>query len=184
MKQSLNTKINLFFSAFLITAFVICSYFFADFSATFADSIKVIINCVVFAIFGVLLFYATRIGDGAAVKRFSLVTLLALDLPALVIIIIAAAPGLPLHAEISANGIIPFLAAVALGYGLPYTFFSGFEILVDAPEDTTPLEGGVLSDILSEAETEESEEASEEVTEEMIDEATEEAEEAAVEAAE
>ena len=82
------------------------------------------------------MFYATRVGDGKAVKRFSLVTLIVMVLPSLYIIVASLAPGLPLYDVFSnANGsglsVIVTLASIALGYGIPYSFLSGFEVADD-----------------------------------------------------
>lgn len=79
------------------------------------------------------MFYATRVGDGKAVKRFSLVTLIVMVLPSLYIIVASIAPGLPLYDVFSnANGsglsVIVTLASIALGYGIPYSFLSGLKL--------------------------------------------------------
>ena len=67
-------KAGLIFSAFLIIAFVLCAYFFIGLifgSSGLDDSIKRLMTAAVFALFGLILFYATRVGDGKQVKRFS-----------------------------------------------------------------------------------------------------------------
>lgn len=154
-KSDKRDTINLFFSAFLILAFIVCAHFFSEFSATLPPTVGLLVTVLVFAVFGLLVFYATRVGDGKAVKRFSLVTLIVLVIPTLYIIVAALAPGLPLHdLFVSANGgasVIVSLAAVAFGYGVPYTFLSGFELAGDEePEisaEDEPLEGGLEADL-------------------------------------
>ena len=153
-------KVNLFFSAFLIIAYIICGYFFVSFAST-QRSITGIIMTVIFALFGLLLFYATRVGEGKPVKRFSIVTLIILDIPALFIILSFLIVGFPFHDAIveAGNGAVALMAAMALGYGLPYTFISGFELVsedaVENKEDKVEdenedkvLAGGLEADIL------------------------------------
>ncbi len=72
-----------------------------------------------------------------------------------------------------------FMAAIALGYGIPYTFISGFETVTEdelnaveekAEETDEVLEGGVEADLKdAEAEAEQAEEAeSEEFDDEIV----------------
>ena len=134
---------GLIFSAFMITAFVICSYFFLgliDNSMALGETPKHLLKALVCAIFGALLFYATRIGDGRQVKRFSAATLILLDLPALYIILASAAAGLPFPMDLTKTPEMVMLAGVALGYGIPYTFLSGYELDPDekAGEPSVP----------------------------------------------
>ena len=74
------------------------------------------------------------------------------------------------------TSVIVILASIALGYGVPYTFLSGFEVVdenaVAEQETETVLEGGIEADILDEeaVEAEETEEAVEEETEESTEE--------------
>lgn len=134
---------GLIFSAFLVIAFVICSYFFIgliDSSTGMDDTVKKLLTAAVFAIFGLILFYATRVGDGKQVKRFSLATLIILDLPALYIILASAAAGLPFPFDLTNNAEIVHLAAVALGYGIPYTFLSGYELDVPVEDKSEAAE--------------------------------------------
>ena len=138
--------INLVLSAFLIIAFVICTYFFSTLNQT--DSVQSVINALVTAVFGLILFYATRVGDGKPVKRFSLATLIILDLPALYILLTSLAPGLPLGDLLGSNQMVVYLAGVALGYGIPYTFLSGFEIAVE-DEAEGFIEGRLMEEIES-----------------------------------
>lgn len=138
--------INLVLSAFLIIAFVICTYFFSTLNQT--ATVQSVINALVTAVFGLILFYATRVGDGKPVKRFSLATLIILDLPALYILLTSLAPGLPLGDLLGSNQMVVYLAGVALGYGIPYTFLSGFEIAVE-DEAEGFIEGGLMEEIES-----------------------------------
>ncbi len=158
-KPDKKEMLNLFFSAFLIIAFIVCAHFFNDFAKTLPTVIGSIVSVVIYAVFGLLLFYATRVGDGKAVKRFSPVTLIVLVIPTLYIIVAAVASGMPLHDVFadSTGGLsaIAILAAVAFGYGVPYTFLSGYEtaeeveVMIDDPK---PFDGGIEADLLSETE--------------------------------
>lgn len=170
-KHDKRETVNLFFSAFLIIAFIVCAHFFTQFTSTLDATVGSIVSIALYVVFGLLLFYATRVGDGKAVKRFSIVTLIVLVIPSLYIIIAAIAPGLPLHDIFSAKdgglNVIVTLACVALGYGVPYTFLSGFEVEgSDIVEESEVLEGGIEADILdNETEETESEEAESETVE-------------------
>ncbi len=140
-KPSKRDTLNLIFSAFLILGYIVCTYFFLTMAAA-VPAIAPYINTLVFVVFGLVIFYATRVGEGKAVKRFSLATLLILDVPALYVILAQIIPSMPLHTQIANLGGFTalsysplfILACIALGYGLPYTFFSGFE----SADDTTP----------------------------------------------
>lgn len=133
-KPNKKDTLNLVFSAFLVLGYIVCSYFFLTMSAT-APKLEPYVNALVFTVFGLILFYGTRVGEGKQVARFSLATLIVLDLPALYIVLAQLIRDFPLHdaiANLSGNA-LPYsplfiLAAVALGYGIPYTFFSGYEI--------------------------------------------------------
>lgn len=165
-KPDKRETINLFFSAFLIIAFIVCAHFFTQFTSTLDATVGSIVSIALYVVFGLLLFYATRVGDGKAIMRFSIVTLIVLVIPSLYIIIAVIAPGLPLHDVFAAdNGglnVIVTLACVALGYGIPYTFLSGYEIEnPDAVAGNEVLEGGVEADLLETAETDESTEPAE-----------------------
>ncbi len=165
--NSSHEKVNLFFSAFLIIAYIICGYFFVSFAnAQQSETVKLIIMVAIFAVFGLLVFYATRVGEKKIVTRFSLATFLVLDIPTLYIILASFVEFLPFHAPIAetGNGAIALMAAVALGYGIPYTFISGFETIseedLNKTEETDSeevLEGGIEADI-QEAETEDEKE--------------------------
>lgn len=159
-KPDKRETINLFFSAFLIIAFIVCAHFFTQFTKTLEPVVGSIVSIALYVVFGLLLFYATRVGDGKAIVRFSLVTLLVLVVPSLYIIIASIAPGLPLYdifapPENALTGqregvtIIVTLACVAFGYGIPYSFLSGYEVEgSDVIEENSVLEGGVEADIL------------------------------------
>lgn len=133
-KPTKRETLNLILSAFLILLYIVCSYFFLTFAATNA-ALEPYMQVLVFLVFGFVVFYATRIGDGKQVKRFSLWTLIILDIPAFYIILASFMPKLPLHNFIAnLGGTTPLaysplliLACIALGYGIPYTFLSGYE---------------------------------------------------------
>ena len=124
----------MFFSAFMVTAYVICSYYIMQLANSVTDDAMygaMTIGIVV--LFGALLFYATRVGEGKQVIRFSPSVLCLIVLPAIYIICAYYAVGLPLHDKLQDNSVVIYLAAIALGYGIPYTFTSGFEMV--AAED-------------------------------------------------
>lgn len=165
-KPNKRDTLNLIFSAFLILGFIVCSYFFLTMTSAKPD-LAPYINTLVFTVFGLILFYATRVGEGKPVKRFSLWTLILLDLPALYAIFAHFIEELPLHNQIvalDAEVALPYsplfiMACVALGYGIPYTFLSGFEISSDeegeaseSPEDFEAEEEGMY--ILADEDTE------------------------------
>lgn len=123
---------SLIFSAILVTAFMVCSYFFMGMIDGVNQAwLKSLLCILVFVVFGLFLFYATRVGDGKQVVRFSPATLILMDLPALYIILAAMISELPFSTEIVSCSPIIYLASIVLGYGIPYTFVSGYEI--DAP---------------------------------------------------
>lgn len=134
MKKRNRESLNMFFSAFLVIAYVVCCYFILQLASTMTNQMLysgVTIALVIF--FGVVLFYATRVGDGKQVIRFSPSVLILIVLPSIYVISAFFAVGLPLHDNIAENSIILYLASVSLGYGVPYSFTSGFEIV--AAED-------------------------------------------------
>ncbi len=158
--NSSHEKVNLFFSAFLIIAYIICGYFFISFAnAQQSEIIKSIVMVAIFAIFGLLVFYATRVGEKKIVTRFSLATLIVLDIPTLFIVLAYFFEGFPFHDAIATtgNGAMALMAAIALGYGIPYTFISGFETISEedlkkienneSEKEETVLEGGIEADI-------------------------------------
>lgn len=151
-KTNKKDAVNLFFSAFLILAFIVCAHFFTQFTNTLPSMAGSVVSILIFAVFGLLLFYATRVGDGKAVKRFSLITLILMVIVPLYIIIASIAPGMPLNsvfAQESGLSVIVTLACIALGYGVPYSFLSGYEeASEDEPETiSTVVEGGVEADL-------------------------------------
>lgn len=171
-KNSKRENVNLFFSAFLMLAYIVCGYFFAQFANTLGgDTAKAFVTAIIFVIFGLLVFYATRVGEGKAIKRFSLITLILLDIPALYIIIASIFAFMPLHAQLAEAPVVTYMAAIALGYGIPYTFLSGFETAyeeteeeeAEAEEEPAVLEGGVEADIEQEEEAPAEEEPVDEV---------------------
>ena len=143
-KTGKKDALNLLFSAFLILGYIVCSYFFLTAAAS-VEALAPYINLAVFTVFGLVIFYATRVGEGKPVMRFSLFTLLILDIPALYIILAQLIEKLPFHTAIANLGTttpLPYsplfiLACVALGYGIPYTFLSGFETVADNTCDET-----------------------------------------------
>ena len=160
-KNNKRDTINLFFSAFLVTAYVICSFFFSQLASTMNPNMSGIINVLIYSVFGVILFYATRVGEGKQVLRFSPMTLVFLVLPTFYVILAYLIPAIPFGSAIAENALIMTVAAVAFGYGLPYTFVSGYEI---APEEEEQQEEenavALLEDkTASEESTEEAEEA-------------------------
>lgn len=169
-------KLNLLFSAFLIIAFVACGYFFSELAKTMAQPWGSIVSILIYVVFGLIIFYATRIGDGKAVFRFSLSSLILVVLPTLYIILAYLIEGMPLHANFTGNAAVTTLAAFALGYALPYTFVSGFEL---APETA-----GEAEEETAEKAVEESVEAAEETSEEAVEGSIDTAEETAEETVE
>lgn len=165
-KTNKKDTVNLFFSAFLVLAFVVCAHFFANFALGQSEVFSNVIQLFVYAVFGLLLFYATRVGDGKPVKRFSPLTLIIMVLPALYIMIASVASGMPLHDVFVVNesslSLVSTLAGVVFGYGIPYTFLSGYEIAEEESEtEKNPVEGGIEADLkAAEESTEEPEESS------------------------
>lgn len=148
MKDSKRNIVNLIFSSFLVIGYIICTYFFSSLASKVNGLGGLLIQVLILLVFGLLLFYATRVGEGKQVKRFSLPVLLLVDVPCLYIIFAALLKGLPLNAQLApVDGhfsVILILASVALGYGIPYTFVSGYELQEDAAQDQ---EENALDDI-------------------------------------
>lgn len=171
-KPNKKDTVNLFFSAFLILAFVVCAHFFSNFASGQSDLLASVIQLFVYAAFGLLLFYATRVGDGKPVKRFSPITLIIMVIPALYIMVASLASGMPLHDVFVVNGstlsLVTTLAAVVFGYGIPYSFLSGYELAKEETEDEKkPVEGGIEADLqAAEENTAEDKEYGEESAEE------------------
>ena len=156
-KPDKKEHINLLFSAFLVIAFIICANFFAKSVSDMSVLAGRLVIAGVYAVFGVLLFFATRIGEGKPVMRFSPFTLCVMVIPSLFIIIASLFNGMILHDFFMPKGttvglsVVASLAAVAFGYGVLYTFFSGFELEAEEEEyyeeDEEALEGGVEADL-------------------------------------
>ena len=173
-KVSKQEKVNLLFSAVLIIAFVLCSYFFSTVAITLASPWDNIVTKLIYVVFGLFLFYATRVGDGKLVFRFSLPSLIFVILPTLYIMVAQSVTVLPFNAQIASSSVITVLSAVAFGYGLPYTFVSGFELdnsdsnIEELSDEETEIEGQIEEQI--EGQTEEQiEEQIEGQTEELQD---------------
>ncbi len=169
MKKSSREKLNLFFSAFLVIGYIICAYFFTTLTSNMKEGVGNLISAGVFLLFGLIVFYATRVGEGIPVKRFSPIVLLVLDLPALLIILAALLPAFPLHNYLVDAEAVWMLAAIALGYGIPFAFLSGFELIEEAEEEeqNEVVEGGIAQELSSLEEVEETEEVSDEVADEQ-----------------
>ena len=148
MKKSSREKLNLFFSAFLVIGFIVCTYFFMDLANRLPESAN-LITVGVCTVFGLVIFYATRVGEGVPVKRFSSIILIVLDLPALFVIIATLAPNFPLHDILKDAREVLIFACIALGYGVPYTFLSGFEVTENVEELEAVVEGGLAEELAS-----------------------------------
>lgn len=172
MKNTKRNIINLVFSSFLVIGYIVCTYFFSSLANQVSGTVGKLIQIAILLVFGLLLFYATRVGEGKQVKRFSLPVLLLLDIPCLYIIVAAMVPALPLHAQLApADGGFPViltLAVVALGYGIPYTFLSGYELKEDEEDEESDLVEGGIAEELAEAEAEETAQELAEEAEEII----------------
>lgn len=193
-------KINIIFSSFLVIGYIICTYFFSSIANQIIGVWGSLLQILIMTLFGLLLFYATRVGEGKQIRRFSLAVLLLIDVPALYLILASLVKALPLHnfvapetslisltgaAASSGPSVILMMACVALGYGIPYTFFAGYELKEEgeeiAEEEEAVLEGGLAEEL---AETEKDAETAEDAAEEAVEETGEEATEAVEEAAE
>ena len=132
MNKNNRNKLNIIFSSFLVIGYIICTYFFSSLASQVSGAVGMLIYALITVVFGLLLFYATRVGEGKQVRRFSPAVLLMVDIPSLLIILAGLIDGFPLHDKIVPQGgypsIVLILACVALGYGIPYTFFSGYEL--------------------------------------------------------
>lgn len=130
-KPTKREQFNLAISAFLVLGFGVCAYFFSSISGnSLANNLLgSIVYILIFLLFGLILFYATRVGDGKQVKRFNVWSLLLVVLPSLYVVLAYLLDFLPLHDQIAANSATAaIIAAVAMGYGIPYSFLSGYEI--------------------------------------------------------
>ena len=193
MKKTKRNKINIIFSSFLVIGYIVCAYFFSTLASQVGGVLGGFIQALILVLFGLLLFYATRVGEGKQVRRFSLAVLLMVVLPSLYIILAGIISSFPLHDLFAPSGdltsprLIFALAGVALGYGIPYTFFSGYEIAEEEDveevieEKEKLLEGGLAEEL---AETEAEDKAEGDSEEQEIKAAEAEAEEIAEEAKE
>lgn len=175
MKKKNSTKdtLNLAISAFLVVAYITCSYFFVKWGKTQGELVELLVMSLVFVAFGAILFYATRIGDGVPVVRFSPVTLIVMVIPSLYVVLATMIPVLPLSVALRENQFITYMAAVVFGYGIPYTFLSGFEMACEDEENTEETETEDEENLPEgsiEKEIREAEEFAEEVQEEETDE--------------
>lgn len=178
--------INLLFSSFLVIGFVICAHFFIKISQTFPNPFNDLIPILVFAVFGLLLFYATRVGEGKQIVRLNLFTLLII-LPAIYMIVAVFVEALPMHDLLITTTTLPdgqntyttinpllWLASISMGYAIPYTFLSGFEMEQEASDEaqeageaTDESEDTVSDDEVPESDTQENSEAENTVEEEI-----------------
>ncbi len=170
MKNSKRNIVNLIFSSFLIIGYIVCTYFFSSLAKQVSGIGGNLIQIAILLVFGLLLFYATRVGEGKQVKRFSLPVLLLVDLPCLYIILAALFKPIPLHDQLApvdgAFPVILILAVVALGYGIPYTFLSGYELAEEDDEEEAEEEAEDTVETEDKEETAEAEEkTSDEATE-------------------
>ena len=158
MKNSTRTKVNLIFSSFLVIGYIICTFFFSSLAGRVAGTVGGLIQVLFLILFGLLLFYATRVGEGKQVRRFSLAVLLMVVLPCVYIIAANFIEFLPFHQlltpvtavgdAVSNQSVVVILASIALGYGVPYTFFAGYELAVeDETSDNTVVEGGIIEEL-------------------------------------
>lgn len=168
MKKESREKLNLFFSSFLVIGYIVCTYFFMSLTSRVSSAMANLIQVFVFTLFGLIIFYATRVGEGVPVKRFSAIVLCVLDIPALFAIIATLAPAFPLHDALASQPVVMTFACVALGYGIPYTFLSGFEIQEEIDEDaqTAMVEGGLAEELAALENVEEVQEIADEVASE------------------
>lgn len=186
-KTSKREMVNLLFSAFLILGYLVSIYFLNTLlSAATEPFTKSVIDMVSVVVFGLLLFYATRVGEGKPIKRFNLPVLILVDIPALYVVIASLFPTIPFGMNIITNGIIVVIAGVVLGYAIPYTFLSGYEIMSEEEalkEEQLALEEKEMEEsdesyeyttLDIDVDNEETEEKEETNTEEKIDEILEE----------
>lgn len=142
MNKKQKSSVNLFFSAFLVVAYVVCAYFFDKLTTARVDSIRTqtLFQLAIYTVFGLVLFYATRVGDGKQIVRFSLSALILMVLPSLYVLFCLFFPSaLPFADILTASQNVVILSAIVLGYGLPYTFTSGFELEAE-PEEVKTVE--------------------------------------------
>ncbi len=85
-KKKINA--NQILSSFLVIAYVVCMYFIEQ-MVNNLESIPLRngLTILMYVVFGLLLFYATRVGDGKQITRFSLSVLLLMVVPGLYIVL-------------------------------------------------------------------------------------------------
>ena len=128
-------RLNQVLSAFLVIAYVVCMYFISSWISTIPDyTLRLLTAAALYIVFGLLLFYATRVGEGKQIRRFSLSVLILMVLPGVYILLASLAPGMPWSTEIQSSSTLQILSYVMLGYGIPYTFVSGYERAVPETE--------------------------------------------------
>ena len=59
-KPDKRENINLFFSAFLILAFIVCAHFFTQFTANLEATAATVVNILIYAVFGLLVVYCLK----------------------------------------------------------------------------------------------------------------------------
>jgi len=187
MKKSTRNTVNLVISSFLVIGYIVCSYFFSTMADQLSSLWSSVVRTLILVVFGLLLFYATRVGEGKQVHRFSLAVLLLVVVPSLYVIVTGTVDVMPLHELVapptadglaSTQSIVMILAGIALGYAIPYTFLSGYEMKEYGEKDLEAeieeieeelLEGG-LAEELAETEAEiaaQTEDAAEEAAAEV-----------------
>ena len=133
-KKKINA--NQILSSFLVIAYVVCMYFIEQ-MVNNLESIPLRngLTILMYVVFGLLLFYATRVGDGKQITRFSLSVLLLMVVPGLYIVLCIFFPSLPIAAMVLQSNVVTLFGLVMLGYGIPYTFTSGYERMEEKPEE-------------------------------------------------
>ena len=76
MNKNNRNKLNIIFSSFLVIGYIVCTYFFSSLASQVSGVVGTLIYALITVVFGLLLFYATRVGEGKQVRRFSLAVLL------------------------------------------------------------------------------------------------------------
>lgn len=145
-KKKINT--NQILSSFLVIAYVVCMFFIEQMVNNLENVyLRNVLTILMYVIFGLLLFYATRVGDGKQITRFSLSVLLLMVVPGLYIVLCIFFPTLPLASQVLQSNVVTLLGLVMLGYGIPYTFTSGYERMEEesvSVEDEEYIPGSTL----------------------------------------
>lgn len=148
-KKKINT--NQILSSFLVIAYVVCMFFIEQMVLNMENAfLATVLLVLMYTVFGLLLFYATRVGDGKQIMRFSLSVLLLMVVPGLYIVLCTLIPALPLAAQIRGSNIVSILGMVMLGYGIPYTFTSGYERVEEQAQEPAeePVVPGSTIDVI------------------------------------